>query len=126
METDVFAEWFETFADSVKERPLLLLFDGHLTHISIPVIKRALEENIIIMKFPPHGTDVLQPLDVSCFGPLKGKWEILLHERMNTFGPKHQLTKADFVNQICRIWNEGMNKDNVISGFQSTGKNILL
>ena len=34
------------------QRPLLLLFDGHITHISIPVIKRALDKNMIIVKFP--------------------------------------------------------------------------
>ena len=74
METETFAARFNHFADFVKERPLFLLFDGHLTHISIPVIKRALDENIIV-KFPPHVTDVLQPLDISCFGPLKQVWE---------------------------------------------------
>ena len=71
METETFAAWFSHFADFVKERPLILLFDSHLTHISISFIKRALNENIIIVKFPPHVTDVLQPLDVFCFGPLK-------------------------------------------------------
>ena len=38
------------------------------------------------------------------------------------FGPKHQLSKSDFVNQLCSVWNEGMSKENVIVGFQSTGK----
>ena len=66
-----FPAWFNCFVDFVKERPLFLLFDGHLTHILIPVIKRTLDENIIIVKFSPHVTDVLQPLAVSCFGPLK-------------------------------------------------------
>ena len=122
MDTEVFSDWFNKFADLVKERPLLLLLDGHLTHISIPVISRALEENIIIMKFPPHVTDVLQPLDVSCFGPLKRKWEQLLHERVNIFGPKHQLTKPDFVNQLCKVWTSGMNEENVKHGFSTTGK----
>lgn len=122
MDTEVFAQWFVVFADSVKQRPLLLLYDGHMTHVSIPVIRRALAEQIIILKFPPHVTDVLQPLDVACFGPLKRRWEKILHERMNVFGPKHQLSKSDFVNQLSSVWNEGMSKDNVIAGFQSTGK----
>ena len=74
METETFAACFNHFADFVRERPLLIIFDGHLTHISIPVIKRALDENIIV-KFPPHVTDVLQPLDIFCFGPLKQVWE---------------------------------------------------
>ena len=71
METLTFASWFELFKDTVKERSLQLLFNEHMTHTFIPVIKAALEENIIIQKFPPHVTDVMQPLDVTRFGPLK-------------------------------------------------------
>ena len=56
--SDIFAVWFENFCDEVKERLLLLLFDGHLTHISVPVIERATEEKILLLKFPPHVTDV--------------------------------------------------------------------
>ena len=121
MDTEVFAQWFEVFADTVKERPLLLMFYGHMTHVSIPVLRRALADNIIILKIPPHVTDVLQTLDVSCFGPLKRRWEKILHERMNVFGPKQQLSKAEFVNQLCSVWPEGMTKNNIIAGFQSTG-----
>ena len=122
MDTEVFAEWFEKFADNVKERPLLLLFDGHMTHISLSVIERALEEKIIIVKFLPHVTDVLQPLDVTCFGPLKRRWEQLLQERVNMFGAKSQLSKGDFVNQLCKVWKEGMKTDNIVNGFASTGE----
>ena len=75
MDTETFTAWFEHFLVLVKERPLLLLFDGHLTHVSISVIRRALDENVVILKFPPHVTDVMQPLDVACFGPLKRAWE---------------------------------------------------
>ena len=71
MTSHTFAVWFEKFCDEVKERPLVLLFDGYLTHVSVPVIERAMEENILILKFPPHVTDVLQPLDVACFGLFK-------------------------------------------------------
>lgn len=113
MVSQVFAEWFKKFSEMITERPYLLLFDGH---ISIPVIRRALQENIKILKFPPHITGVMQPLDVSCFSPLKRRWEKPLHERLMTFGAKHQLTKSD-VNQLCKVWNEGMNQKNAQSGF---------
>ena len=89
MDSGAFAKWFEYFVEDTKDlRPLLLLFDGHLTRITIPVITLTLQENITILKFPPHCTDVLQPLDVTCFGPLKSKWEALLGDRMNTLGSK--------------------------------------
>ena len=84
METSTFARWFELFKDMVKERLLLPLFDGHMTHISIPVMKTVLEEN----KFPPHVTDVMQPLDVTYFEPLKSAWENRLQWRINEFGIK--------------------------------------
>ena len=58
------------------------MFDGHLTHISAPVIEKALKQNIIILYFPPHVTDMLQPLDVACFGLLKREWERRLPKRI--------------------------------------------
>ena len=39
METNVFADWFDAFADENKGHPMLLLFNGHMTHISIHVIQ---------------------------------------------------------------------------------------
>ena len=71
METKIFADWFATFATNNKGHPMFLLFDGHMTHISIRVIGRALQDNIHVLKFPPHVTDIFQPLDKCCFGPLK-------------------------------------------------------
>ena len=39
METDVLTDWFDAFADENRGHPMLLLFDGHMTHISIRVIQ---------------------------------------------------------------------------------------
>ena len=90
MDTQVFAEWFQIFTDKVKEHTLLLLFNGHLTHISTPVTREALDQQIVILKFPPHVTDALQPLDVTCFSPLKESGRISCTSNVNTFGAKHQ------------------------------------
>ena len=120
MTSDIFAVWFETFC-GVKERPLLLLFDSHLTHVSVPVTERAIEEKIFILKFPPHVTDVLEPLDVACFGPLKREWEQILNLWVNKFGVKQSMRKDIFVNKILKIWYNGLNKSNITSGFEATG-----
>ena len=121
METDVFADWFDAFADENKGRPKLLLFDGHRTHISIRVIQRALSDNIYLLKFPPHVTDILQPLDKCCFGPLKRKWEDKFNAKINEFGLTKKVDKAEFINLISSIWHIGMKKSNVITGFETTG-----
>ena len=75
MTTEIFALWFENFVKQVKKRPLLVVFDGHLTHVFLNLIEKAMEEHITIVKLPPHVTDKLQLLDVCCFGPLKRERE---------------------------------------------------
>ncbi|XP_045124798.1 MFS-type transporter clz9-like [Portunus trituberculatus] len=75
MMAEVFAAWFDIFALYITQRPLLLVYDGHSTHLTSTIIKKARAEDITIIKFPPHTTDVLQPLDVCCFKPLKTRWD---------------------------------------------------
>ena len=89
----------------------------------MPVIKTALEENIIIYKFPPHVTNVMQPLDVTCFGLLKRPWENRLQQRINELGIKQSLTRSKFV-KLCAIWGDGMKRENGVSGFESTGISV--
>ena len=121
MTSDIFVVWFEIFCDEVKKRPLLLLLDGHLTHRYVPVTERAMEEKIFILKFPPHVTDVLQPLDVTCFGELKREWERVLNLWVNKFGVKQSMRKGIFVNKILEIWYNGLKESNIKNGFEATG-----
>ena len=121
MTTDIFAEWFDKFCNRVTERPLLLIFDGHLTHISINVIQKAINEQIFIVKLPPHVTDKLQPLDVTGFGPLKRMWEAKLNEYVNICGASKSISKSTFIDLLSDIWHEGLSPKNVISGFEKTG-----
>ena len=121
MTTGIFTEWFKKFTTQVTERPLMLIFYGHLTHVSIVVIEKAINENIVIVKLPPHVTDKMQPLDVCCFGPLKREWERLLNEYINTWGPKVPIRKAKFVDMLGTIWYKGLSPENVKAGFRATG-----
>ena len=100
---------------------MLLLFDGHMIHISICVIQRALSDNIYLLKFPPHVTNILQPLDKCCFGPLKHKWEDKLNARISEFGLTKKVDKAEFANLISSIWHIGMKESKVIARFETTG-----
>ena len=70
METDVFYKWLQKFVSIVTLHPLLLLVDGHVSHVSRTLIKLAIENDVTLLKLLPHVTNVLQPLDVTCFGPL--------------------------------------------------------
>lgn len=71
------------FAKLVPTRPLLVVFDGHSSHVELKVIEFCLDENITLLKLPPHATDILQPADVACFNPLKNAYERELHNFNN-------------------------------------------
>lgn len=72
--TEIFTKWFKQFiifSQSTKESPVLLLLDGHATHVkNIEVVDLAQENGVIILCLPPHCTHRLQPLDVSFMKPL--------------------------------------------------------
>ena len=50
---------------------ILLLIDGHKSHVSLPVIEWAQDNNIIIHVLPTHTSHFLQPTDVGIYGPLQ-------------------------------------------------------
>ncbi|XP_049867446.1 uncharacterized protein LOC126367763 [Pectinophora gossypiella] len=72
--TKIFFDWFKSFvqfAQPTKEKPILLLLDGHSSHTkNIDLIDYARENNVILLCTPPHCTHKLQPLDVSFMRPL--------------------------------------------------------
>ena len=56
----IFHQWLQKFVLETKEtRPLLLLFDGHLTHMSLEAMELAMENDISIVKLSAHCTDLL-------------------------------------------------------------------
>ena len=50
---------------------VLLLYDGHISHISMNLINYALSKKIILFVLPPYSSHLLQPLHVGTFKPLK-------------------------------------------------------
>lgn len=72
---------FETFFVKVflptvgHKRPILLVYDGHSTHVGCNIVEKAREVGITIMKIPPHISDNLQPLDLAVNKSFKDKWD---------------------------------------------------
>jgi hypothetical protein len=120
METNVFEAKLTTFMQTIKKWPLLLIFDGHRTHEGMGVIKLARDNQIAIVKLPSHTSDKLQPLDESCFRPLKNEWykKLSNYQRDNGF---RQISKAESVDLLCDVWLSAMTPANIKSGFLKTG-----
>lgn len=70
-----FTQWFRHFIEFVyptKEKPVLLLLDGHFSHTqNIDLIDLAKTNHVTIVSLPPHSSHKLQPLDKTFMGPLK-------------------------------------------------------
>lgn len=56
---------------SLSGRHMMLLFDGHGSHVSDDMIRLAFKEKILLFRLPPKTTHKMQPLDVGIFGPFK-------------------------------------------------------
>jgi hypothetical protein len=75
IQSNIFTDWVQHFIDYVKptpEDPVVLILDGHGTHVrNIDVILKARENGVIIVCLPPHTSHKLQPMDVSFMSPFK-------------------------------------------------------
>ena len=76
IDKDLYLKWFnELFLKHIpEERPVLLLVDGHKAHVTQDVIETAIRNKILVFCLPAHSSHLLQPLDLSLFGPLKRGW----------------------------------------------------
>jgi len=67
----MFVQHFHKFVNCSTTSPVLLILDNHIPHLSINVIDFCKKNGIVLLSFPPHTTNHLQPLDVSVNGSFK-------------------------------------------------------
>ena len=80
IDQQVYLEWFEFFCSSIPPaRPVLLIQDGHSSHISIDLIELARGSGIYLLCLPSHTTHILQPLDVGVFKSFKSYFSKACH-----------------------------------------------
>ncbi|GBP09569.1 Tigger transposable element-derived protein 6 [Eumeta japonica] len=121
MEGEVFESYFKkTLIPAVgHQRPILLIYDGHSTHVGLNVIEAALKENITILKLPAHTSHILQPLDIAVMKSFKDRWDPMLvkWQRMNIGLP---LPKKEFSRLIGSIWVQ-IDSEVIKKGFKQAG-----
>jgi len=96
---------------NMEQQKVVLLFDGHCSHLILRIVHLTIQNNIILIRFPSHLTDSLQPLDKCMFGPLKTAWKRLLiqfGEYMIGIGAG-RLTKGMFSEMLGKLWTNSMN-----------------
>ena len=100
--------------------PLLLLLNGHSTHIDLPSLKFARDQGIIIFCLLRHTTHKCQPLDCSLFKPLKEHWKQACH-KFYCKDPGKVINKLNFNGIFQNAWLNSITPANVAAGFRKTG-----
>lgn len=124
MQSEIFVEWMHHFIKHTNptiSNPVLLLLDGHSTHVkNIPVIDIAKKNHITILCFPPHTTHKLQPLDISFMRPLSTYYS----QEVNLYLVNHP-GRVITLYEIGKIFGLAYNKsatiNNAVSGFRKAG-----
>ncbi|CAG2230816.1 unnamed protein product [Mytilus edulis] len=103
-----------------QRRPVLLILDGHSSHITVDLLETAVSNQIEMFCLPPHTTHWTQPLDRSVFGPLKRSYNLCCEAFLRQ-NPGRIVTRYDFCGLFKQAFNEKMNLVNIFSGFRATG-----
>lgn len=69
--SEIFFEWFSTHFPFDPVHWQLLVLDGHKSHTTEEFMMFALRHKVIPLYLPAHMSNVLQPLDRTCFGTAK-------------------------------------------------------
>lgn len=116
-------EWVKHFNRHTASRThgvyRLLILDGHSSHATPEFDQFCTENKIITLCMPPHTSHLLQPLDVSCFSPLKRAYGHEIQELARQ-GVYH-VDKIDFLMIYARIRPTVFTQESIQAGFQATG-----
>jgi hypothetical protein len=126
MEDYVFEAWFKNhFLGWLKtmqvQKPVMLVFDGHGSHLTYAMAHMASENGVTLYCLPPHTSSKLQPLDVGVYGPLKGKWGSILRDYYKE--SRHtNVSKAGFPSLLTKLYDHIVNRPgNAANAFASCG-----
>ena len=109
MTTQAFVDWFRNqFIPFLPaDHPtVLLILDGHKSHVSYEVQLLAIEHNIHMLKLPSHLTHLLQPLDIGVFKEMKKAWYQLQVVADYTRHERKAVAKSKFPGLLYKVWQQ--------------------
>jgi len=102
------------------EKPILLILDNHISHISCPVVEYCKEVGIILFTLPPHTSHVTQPLDRGLFGPMKGDLKSA-HSDWMRLHPGKRISIHDIPGLTKGPYERRFTVDNIKAAFAACG-----
>lgn len=121
----IFLEYLESHFIKYIQRPdttqpIIVIFDGHRSHINVPVLEWAKQNNVVLFVLPAHTSHVLQPLDVACFGPLQRIYNNACHKFLRE-NPATKITRFNVAALASNAYNKALSNNNLRAAFQKTG-----
>lgn len=117
-------EWLEKcFEPATRDKAggemRLLICDGHDSHISSKFIRHCIQHDIVLLLLLPHTSHLLQPLDVSVFGPLKKEMANQLDRIFRT--GISTLQKVEWFEAFIPARAKAVNLRNIRGGWRGAG-----
>ncbi|XP_068567903.1 uncharacterized protein [Cebidichthys violaceus] len=122
MDSELFRKWFvgHFLKFAAQERPLLLIMDGHQSHLDPELVRAAQREGVILLCLPPHTSHILQPLDVSFFGPLKANFSGVTGDLL-AVSHSFLVSKKEFSRVLRDSYQRVKDRRLVVAGFRRCG-----
>ena len=119
--SELFVEWFAFFLKSIPPaRPVLLVQDGHSSHVSIELIEMARENDVCLLCLPAHTSHILQPLDVGVFKSFKSNFNKACGNYMKQ-NPGRVINTVILASMVGQAYPTAFTPVNILSGFKKTG-----
>jgi hypothetical protein len=99
--------------------PVLLLVDGHKSHINLDLHEFCVKNKIILYCLHPNTTHILQPCDVGIFGPLKAAWKTAV--RKHKIKNNVQITRSNFAKLFAEAFESSVTKGIICNAFKACG-----
>ena len=112
--------YFEWFIKSIPPpRPVLLIEDGHGSHITVDVIELARKNDIHLLCLPSHTSHILQPLDIGVFKSFKSGYSKACRKYIME-NPGRVITSEVIASLVGETWAHSITPMNILSGFKKS------
>jgi len=113
--------YLEETADLRKTGKKMVVFDSHASHLSLRVLLRLAQDNVILHALLAHTSHVTQPLNVSVFGPMKGSSKGLVSAYANNLANVgFNFTEITACELVTAGYNSAVTPSNIKLGFART------
>ena len=117
---DFLDKHFKKYVTKKEGQKVLLLFDGHKSHITAEVKAWAQMNSVILFLLPPHTSHALQPLDVACFAPLKQKYSVECDKYLRDH-KGHLITRFQVAGLVSKAYGVAFTPATIIASFRKSG-----